>query len=621
MAICTNKNVQISKNSDCLSEWYGVTKLGTFRTLFSYVMRHKTEFVISLVAMLFTVFLSLIPPQLFRLVVDDAILIGDSRKLIIYSSAIIILFLFMGIFGYIRRYYAQKLSQKVLYDLRNDLYSHLMNMSFSFFDRRRTGQLLSRVTSDVENIRFMLSMGFIMMIYSVLSISLTFTILCSMNLFLAVIVSIPFPFLLYGAYRYNKIVRPKFYEIRTQFGKLTSIIQQNITGSAVVKAFNAEELEIKRFAEKNEEYLRMNINVAKVRAKYMSALIFIVGVSALLVFWAGGILTIQGVITLGTLIAFYGYVIQLVMPARFLGFLVSFYSQAMAAGERILEILNEKPAVVEKPDAIELPPIKGNIKFENVSFKYGDKWILKNVSFEIPAGKTVVILGTTGAGKSTILKLIPRFYDVTEGRILIDGYDIRDVKLESLRKQIGIVPQDIFLFSGTIRENIAYGKPDATEEEIIRAAKLANIHDFIVSLPDKYDTIIGERGVTLSGGQRQRVAIARAILTDPRILILDDATSSVDVKTEYEIQKALEQVLKGRTSIIVTQRMSVVKKADMIIVLDKGRVVGIGTHDELYQKNPVYTKIFDAQLIGAITPKQVIAKDRFGRVLRESHGE
>ncbi|MCD6513649.1 MAG: ABC transporter ATP-binding protein [Candidatus Odinarchaeota archaeon] len=595
--------------------------MGTFRTLFSYVMRHKTEFVISLVAMLFTVFLSLIPPQLFRLVVDDAILIGDSRKLIIYSSAIIILFLFMGIFGYIRRYYAQKLSQKVLYDLRNDLYSHLMNMSFSFFDRRRTGQLLSRVTSDVENIRFMLSMGFIMMIYSVLSISLTFTILCSMNLFLAVIVSIPFPFLLYGAYRYNKIVRPKFYEIRTQFGKLTSIIQQNITGSAVVKAFNAEELEIKRFAEKNEEYLRMNINVAKVRAKYMSALIFIVGVSALLVFWAGGILTIQGVITLGTLIAFYGYVIQLVMPARFLGFLVSFYSQAMAAGERILEILNEKPAVVEKPDAIELPPIKGNIKFENVSFKYGDKWILKNVSFEIPAGKTVVILGTTGAGKSTILKLIPRFYDVTEGRILIDGYDIRDVKLESLRKQIGIVPQDIFLFSGTIRENIAYGKPDATEEEIIRAAKLANIHDFIVSLPDKYDTIIGERGVTLSGGQRQRVAIARAILTDPRILILDDATSSVDVKTEYEIQKALEQVLKGRTSIIVTQRMSVVKKADMIIVLDKGRVVGIGTHDELYQKNPVYTKIFDAQLIGAITPKQVIAKDRFGRVLRESHGE
>ena len=584
-------------------------------------MRHKTEFVISLVAMLFTVFLSLIPPQLFRLVVDDAILIGDSRKLIIYSSAIIVLFLFMGIFGYIRRYYAQKLSQKVLYDLRNDLYSHLMNMSFSFFDRRRTGQLLSRVTSDVENIRFMLSMGFIMMIYSVLSISLTFTILCSMNLFLAVIVSIPFPFLLYGAYRYNKIVRPKFYEIRTQFGKLTSIIQQNITGSAVVKAFNAEELEIKRFAEKNEEYLRMNINVAKVRAKYMSALIFIVGVSALLVFWAGGILTIQGVITLGTLIAFYGYIMQLVMPARFLGFLVSFYSQAMAAGERILEILNEKPTVVEKPDAIELPPIKGNIKFENVSFKYGDKWILKNVSFEIPAGKTVVILGTTGAGKSTILKLIPRFYDVTEGRILIDGYDIRDVKLESLRKQIGIVPQDIFLFSGTIRENIAYGKPDATEEEIIRAAKLANIHDFIVSLPNKYDTIIGERGVTLSGGQRQRVAIARAILTDPRILILDDATSSVDVKTEYEIQKALEQVLKGRTSIIVTQRMSVVKKADMIIVLDRGRVVGIGTHDELYQKNPVYTKIFDAQLIGARAPKLAIANDHFRRALRESHGE
>jgi len=584
-------------------------------------MRHKTEFVISLVAMLFTVFLSLIPPQLFRLVVDDAILIGDSRKLIIYSSAIIALFLFMGIFGYIRRYYAQKLSQKVLYDLRNDIYSHLMNMSFSFFDRRRTGQLLSRVTSDVENIRFMLSMGFIMMIYSVLSISLTFTILCSMNLFLAVIVSIPFPFLLYGAYRYNKIVRPKFYEIRTQFGKLTSIIQQNITGSAVVKAFNAEELEIKRFAEKNEEYLRMNINVAKVRAKYMSALIFIVGVSALLVFWAGGILTIQGVITLGTLIAFYGYIMQLVMPARFLGFLVSFYSQAMAAGERILEILNEKPTVVEKPDAIELPPIKGNIKFENVSFKYGDKWILKNVSFEIPAGKTVVILGTTGAGKSTILKLIPRFYDVTEGRILIDGYDIRDVKLESLRKQIGIVPQDIFLFSGTIRENIAYGKPDATEEEIIRAAKLANIHDFIVSLPNKYDTIIGERGVTLSGGQRQRVAIARAILTDPRILILDDATSSVDVKTEYEIQKALEQVLKGRTSIIVTQRMSVVKKADMIIVLDRGRVVGIGTHDELYQKNPVYTKIFDAQLIGARAPKLAIANDHFRRALRESHGE
>ena len=572
--------------------------MGTFRTLFSYVVRNKLEFSLSFVAMILTAILGLIPPQIYRLVIDDAILVNDTQKLFFYSFSIIALYFTIGVFGYVRRFYAQKLSQKVLFDLRNDLYSHLMNMSFRFFDRRRTGQLLSRVTSDVENIRFMLSIGLIMMIYGLLSIALTFGVLITMNPLLTVVVSIPFPILLYIAYRFGKVVRPKFYDIRKQFGKMTSIIQQDITGAPVVKAFGSEKLEFDRFTKENETYLHMNINVAKLRAKYMSALIFVIGLSSLLVFFVGGILTIQGVITLGILVAFYGYVIQLVMPVRFLGFLVSFYSQAMAAGERILEILNEKPSVAEKPDAIELPPIRGHIKFENVSFKYKDSWILRNVSFEIPAGKIAVVLGTTGSGKSTILKLIPRFYDVTEGRILIDGYDIRDVTIESLRKQIGIVPQDIFLFSGTIRENIAYGKPDATEEEIIRAAKLANIHDFIESLPEKYDTIIGERGITLSGGQRQRIALARAILTDPRILILDDATSSVDVKTELEIQKALERVLKGRTAIIVTQRMSLVMKADLIIVLDRGRVVGIGTHKSLYKKNPVYTKIFDAQLIG-----------------------
>lgn len=572
--------------------------MGTFRTLFSYVIKDKADFITSFIAMILTAILSLIPPQIYRLVVDDAILTGNTSKLFFYAFSIIAIYFIIGVFGYIRRYYAQKLSQKVLLDLRNDLYVHLMNMSFSFFDRKRTGQLLSRVTSDVENIRFMLSIGFIMMIYAVLSVVLTFGILVTMNPFLTIVVSLPFPLLLYIAYRFGKVVRPKFYEIRKQFGKMTSIIQQDITGAPVVKAFSSEELELNRFTKENETYLNMNINVAKLRAKYMSALIFVIGASSLLVFWVGGILTIQEVITLGVLVAFYGYVVQLIMPVRFLGFLVSFYSQAMAAGERILEILNEKPSVVEKPDAIELPSVKGHIKFENVSFKYGDSWILKNVSFEIPAGKTAVILGTTGSGKSTILKLIPRFYDVTEGRILIDGYDIRDVTLKSLRKQIGIVPQDIFLFPGTIKENIAYGKPDATDEEIVRAAKLANIHDFIESLPEKYDTIIGERGITLSGGQRQRVALARAILTNPSILILDDATSSVDVKTEFEIQKALEHVLKGRTSIIVTQRMSLVMKADLVIVLDNGRVVGIGNHKTLYKKNPVYTKIFDAQLIG-----------------------
>ncbi|MCD6484110.1 MAG: ABC transporter ATP-binding protein [Candidatus Odinarchaeota archaeon] len=569
--------------------------MNSFRFVLRYVVKHKKYLTISLMSMLIYVMLNLMIPLILREIIDNAIINANIQYLLYLSLAVVGIAVAGSAFSYARRYFLQLLAQQVIYDVRNDLYGHVLQLSFSFFDKKETGQIMSRITQDVENLRRLVAMGIVMLLSAIITIISSVFVMFTLNVELTLITLLVFPFMILGSLKFGRTIRPKFYIAQKRLGSLTSVVQQNIVGIRVVKAFSQEEKEIEKFRKKNKEYFDITVETAKIRAKYIPALVALVGINALVIFWYGGNLVIKGLLTLGTLIAFYSYLIQLAFPVRFLGFFFVFFQNALASADRIVEIINAKGAI-EKDGNIELKDLKGHIVFDHVYFKYEDRYILEDMSFEINPGEKVAIVGTTGSGKSTIIRLIPRFYDVTKGRILIDGYDVRDLKLSSLREKIGLVPQETFLFGGTILQNLTFGNPNAKMEEIIRAAKLANIHDFIMSLPKGYYTRIGERGITLSGGQKQRLAIARALLKDPKIIIMDDSTASVDLKTEREIQKALDTALKGRTAILITQRIPTIRRSDKIIVIDNKRVVGVGTHDELYETNEVYRKIYDAQL-------------------------
>jgi len=355
--------------------------------------------------------------------------------------------------------------------------------------------------------------------------------------------------------------------------------------------------------EKSQDYFNTNVGAAKLRAQHIPLMEFMAGLGTVFILLYGGIQVMSGEITIGTLVAFNSYLLLLLQPMRFLGFITSFMQRALAGAKRIFEIVDAVPVIKDKSDAVELSSIKGHIRFENVSFSYGQEPVLKDVTFEAKPGETIALLGTTGSGKSSIISLIPRFYDITGGKLTIDGCDVRDIRIECLRKHIGIVHQETFLFSTTIKENIAYGSPTASMDEIENAAKAAEAHDFIASFAEGYNTVIGERGSTLSGGQKQRVAIARALLKDPKILILDDSTSSVDIETEFQIQKALQALLKNRTTFVITQRLSTIKNADKIVVLDAGQIMEIGTHDELMNKNGLYRRIYETQLATQAKPE------------------
>jgi ATP-binding cassette subfamily B protein len=401
------------------------------------------------------------------------------------------------------------------------------------------------------------------------------------------------PLLFATFYSFGGKIRPLFTQMREQYGNLTSVLHEAIGGIRVVRAFAQEDFERKKFVSKNDEYFQTALASAKIRAFYMPLIGFLIGLGTIIIFCYGGFEVINGTLTIGALVAFTAYLAMLVMPMRFFGMFTSGYHLTMAAGARVFEVVDAETEIKEKPHAVTLPKLKGHVKFENVSFSYEKgRSILKNITFEAKPGETVALLGATGSGKSTIIRLIPRFYDITSGKITVDGYDVRDVNLRSLREQIGIVAQETFLFAMTIKENIAYGKPKAKMDEIVAATKVARAHEFISAFPRGYDSGVGERGVTLSGGQRQRIAIARALLMDPRILILDDSTSSVDVETEYEIQQALQALLKNRTAFVITQRISTIRNADKIIVLEKGEIVEEGTHETLMAKKGAYYQIY-----------------------------
>jgi ATP-binding cassette subfamily B multidrug efflux pump len=524
----------------------------------------------------------------------------NAESIMLSAALVIIAFAVMrGAFSFLQAYMAEKTSQGIAFDLRNEIYAKIQRLSFSYHDRNQTGQLMTRATDDVEKLRLFIAQGLVLAAQAFLLLGATLIILLLTNwrLTLAVLPVLPIALILFMVF--GAISQPLFFQVQMRLSKANTILQENLAGIKVVKAFVRERYEQKRFSEAAHDLLEWQLRVGRTFS-FLFPLVFLVAqMGQAVVLYFGGSQIVGGTLNLGEYQSFSLYLIYVFFPIGQLGFIVSLMAQASASAERIFEILDAKSDVTNAPDAVPLGEIKGCVEFRNVTFRYfgSSAPVLNDVSFVAEPGQTIALLGATGSGKTTIINLIPRFYDVSEGAVLVDGMDVRKVTLESLRSQIGIVLQETTLFSGTIRENIAFGKPEASLEEVIAAAKAASAHDFIMSFPQGYDTPVGERGATLSGGQKQRIAIARALLLNPRILILDDSTSSVDLVTEYHIQKALDRLMEGRTSFVIAQRISTVLNADRILVLDKGRIVASGTHEELLETSELYAEIYSSQLV------------------------
>ncbi|WP_239583975.1 ABC transporter ATP-binding protein [Herpetosiphon giganteus] len=525
----------------------------------------------------------------------------NGESLLINAALIIVAFAFIrGIFSFVQAYMAEKTSQGVAFDLRNQIFARVQRLSFSYYDQNQTGQLMIRATDDVEKVRTFIAQGLILTAQALLLLVGALVILFFTNWQLALVVVPLLPVAMVMFMIFGKVSQPLFGVVQRKLSALNTVLQENLAGIKVVKAFTREPFEAKRFDVAATDLMAQQLRISRVFS-FLFPVIFLVaqlGQAGILYF--GGRQILGGTLDLGEYQKFSLYLVYVFFPLGQLGFIISLMAQAGASATRIFEILDAKSEITDKPDATELPAIEGTVEFRNVTFRYfgSSDPVLRDVSFEAKPGQTIALLGATGSGKSTIINLLPRFYDVSEGAVLIDGHDIRDVKLDSLRSQIGIVLQETNLFSGSIRDNIAFGRPEATIEEVEAAAKAASAHDFIMTFAQGYDTSVGERGTTLSGGQKQRIAIARALLLNPRLLILDDSTSSVDLMTEYRIQKALDQLMQGRTSVVIAQRISTVLNADQILVLEKGQVVARGNHEELMETSPVYAEIYNSQLVG-----------------------
>ncbi len=541
----------------------------------------------------------LVLPQLIQRAIDDGMAVGVWDVVVRSAWLVVALSVGRAILTFLQRYLIEVVAQGVAFDLRNTIFDKLQALSFSYFDKARAGQLITRVTSDVEQVRLFLSQGLLQFVTAIVMIFGSAIILFRTNwrLASAVFVVVLLTGVVIGFL--FTLVRPLFMEVQKRLGRLNNTLQENLAGIRVVKAFAREPYEAQRFSEANVSFRDQNLMVITKLSSVFPLIFLLANIGTLVVIWVGGSMVINESLKIGELLAFNTYLTLLLFPLFILGFISTLISRAAASADRIFEVIDAEIDVKDKPGAIDLPLVDGRVVFENVTFRYagGENKALDDVSFTAEPGETIAILGQTGSGKTTVINMIPRFYDVNEGVIRIDGHDIRDVALDSLRRQIGLVLQETMLFSGTIASNIAYGDPDATQDQIEDAAKAAQAHDFIAELDDGYGTVVGERGAGLSGGQRQRIAIARALLVDPKLLILDDSTSAVDTQTEYRIQQALTKLMEGRTSIVIAQRISTVRAADKIIVLDQGKISAIGTHDDLLATSPLYGEIVDSQLI------------------------
>ena len=574
--------------------------LAALRRALAYLRGHVRDATGAFIALLVVTAANLATPQLVQLAIDGGIK-RKSASVILYAVVgLVAIAVVRGIFTFLQGYLAERASQGVAYDLRDALFTRLERLSFSYYDRVQTGQLLTRLTNDVEQVRTFAGTGVIQLSSSVVMLAGSIVLLLRISWSLTLVSMLIIPAIFVLLMRFVRRIGPLFGQVQQTLGRLNTILQEDLQGNRVIRAFVREDYETARYRGINDSLLNKNIEATRLLSNNFPFVFLLANIGTLIIIWFGGLQVIGRQIDIGQLIAFNTYLSFLLMPILTIGFLAAQISRAAASSLRIFDILDAPLEVTDKPGAVVLPPIAGRVEFRDVCFRYPstERDILHDINFSAEPGQTVAILGTTGSGKSTLVNLIPRFYDVTGGAVLVDGHDVRDVTLSSLRARIGIVLQEALLFSGPVRDNIAYGRPDATQDEVEAAARAAQADEFIRALPQGYDTVVGERGVGLSGGQRQRIAIARALLVNPKLLILDDSTSAVDAETELLIQQALDTLMRDRshTAFVIAQRISTVRDADLILVLDGGRIAARGTHDELLRESPLYNEILGSQL-------------------------
>ncbi|MDF2721527.1 MAG: multidrug transporter ATP-binding protein [Paenibacillus sp.] len=572
--------------------------MDVLKQLKQFYWKDRHFLIISIVCLMCSTALGLVYPHLLRFLIDDVI--KESRYDIVPYLALLVLgvVIVKASFAFFSSWIGGRLGNRVAYNMRNALYEKLQYLSFQYYDRARTGDLMSRLTADLEGVRMFIGFGFAQLLNVFLMFVFGAAMMMTMNWKLGLITFITMPFLAIAALKLEREIHPEFRSIRRANSNLTTAVQENINGMRTVKSFAREPFEVDKFSARNGEFKDSNLSVSQTWGKYFPLLELFSSISVAILLTAGGMFVINGSMSLGELVAFFSFIWYIIAPMRDIGFHINNFTQSKASGERILEILNQYVHVKDKEHAVVLQSdqVKGAIKFDHVTFAYPDKQpALTDFQLDAPAGSVIGLLGATGSGKSTVIQLLLRAYNIKEGRILLDGKDIRDVTIESLREQIALVFQETFLFSSTIRNNISYGCKAVSDDEIVRAAKLAKAHDFIMELPLGYDTVVGERGMGLSGGQKQRIAIARALLRNPKVLVLDDATSAVDMETEHEIQAGFRELMKGRTTFIIAHRISSLKQADEIIVLEDGHIIQRGTHEQLLRQPGHYFETYKIQ--------------------------
>jgi ABC-type multidrug transport system fused ATPase/permease subunit len=583
--------------------------MNTLIRLSIYVKKHWVGLTLSFLCLAISAVAGLIIPRVLGQGIDSAVKSGLRSTVVIAGIQIVVVSVITALSGYGNRFLSQVVAQRISYDLRNDLYAHLQKMSFAYYDKAQTGEIMSRATVDIDAVRMFLSEGFLDIIRNLLMLVGIAILLLILDWRLALMTLAFMPPIAWITMRFHARIRPMWRAIQKTIAIMGTTLQESLMGIKVVKAFSRQKEESKKFKKDADKLYSTMIDTSRQMAINMPMMFTLLSIPTAVVIWFGGSEFMAGRMTIGDVTQFILYLGMLTMPIQMIGMVVGMYTRSVAAGNRILEIMDTASPVTEKPGAVALDNIKGKVSFENVSFKYNEKVAaLQDVSFTVEPGQLVALVGGSGSGKSTLANLISRFYDVNSGRITVDGVDIRDVKLDSLRRHIAIAQQDVFLFSASLKDNIAYGVPDASMEQVIAAAKTAQIHDFIMNLPNGYKTWTGERGLTLSGGEKQRVAIARTLLTNPSVLILDDSTSSVDARTEQLIRKALDGLIKGRTVFIITHRLPIIQNADLILVLKNGELVEKGKHSDLMANNGVYKEIYTAQLQNVEQPEKSITE-------------
>ena len=561
----------------------------------AFVRPYTKQVLVALFAMLATSGLNLVPPRLIGKAVDDGMIPGNMHVLLIIAAIYCGVYIIRWPCQYVQTLAMSVLGQKVIYDMRHTVFSHLQYLSLSFFDRREVGRIISRLTNDIDSLNELITSGILSIITDVVVLVAIVAILAQMNPRLTLLTFTLVPFMAGLTALFRGKTRQAFRDWRRKIATVTASVAENVSGVRVVKSFSREKENLRRFKEVNRENREAYMYAQLISSAFSPLIGFVSAAGAIIVYWYGGHQVISGGLQIGMMIAFVAYLDRFFNPIRELSTFYQTMQNAMAGAERIFDILDTEMEIKDKRDATVMPLIKGDVEFRNVNFAYDETPILRDVSFGVEAGQTVALVGPTGAGKTTIINLIGRQYDIQDGGVLIDGIDVRDVTTNSLRRQMGIVLQDPFLFPGSAKENIRYGRLDATDQEVEAAARAVGAHDFIVEMPEGYDTDVREGGTKLSAGQKQIVSFARALLADPRILILDEATSSVDTQTEILIQDALRKLLKGRTSFVIAHRLSTITEADKILVIDGGRIIETGTHKELLRKGGLYKRLYDMQ--------------------------